>query len=458
MAGKTLPFNKAELEAIIADHPTPFHIYDEQAIRENARRLNAAFAWAPGFREYFAVKATPNPHILRLLREEGLGADCSSLAELILAEKAGIAGEEIMFSSNNTPAVEYRKARELGAIINLDDLSHIDYLQRHAGLPEVVSFRYNPGPLVARGNAIIGNPVEAKYGLTGKQIFEAYRTAKDQGVRRFGMHTMIISNELDPDCFLETAHLMFDLAVELHRRLGIRLEFLNLGGGIGIPYRPEEQAIDLNSLGQAIKEAYEQKIVADGLHPLKLTLECGRVITGPYGYLVATALHKKETYKRYVGLDACMADLMRPGMYGAYHHLTVAGKEGWPLDQTYDVTGGLCENNDKFAVDRKLPRIDVGDIVVIHDTGAHGHAMGFNYNGKLRSAELLLRPDGTVVQIRRAETLDDYFRTIDFSQLDGNPCRADQAVSRVRFLSAAQAGQAKEDVNLRKGSPEPRSL
>jgi diaminopimelate decarboxylase len=414
---KKLPFSKEQIEKIVAQYGTPFHIYDEKAIRENARKLIAAFSWAPGFKEYFAVKATPNPYILKILREEGFGADCSSLPELILAEKVGIVGEEIMFTSNDTPADEFIKARELGAIINLDDITHIDFLEKHAGIPDIISFRYNPGPLRGGGNAIIGNPEEAKYGLTREQIFEAYKIMKDKGVKRFGIHTMVISNELDPNYFIETANMMFDLIVDLNKELGINFEFVNFGGGIGIPYRPEEEPVDYEVIGQGVKNSYEEKIVANGLAPLKIALECGRVITGPYGYLVTTAMHKKEIYKNYIGVDASMADLMRPGMYGAYHHLTVVGKENQPHDHVYDVTGGLCENCDKFAVDRKLPKIDLGDILVIHDTGAHGHAMGFNYNAKLRSAELLLKEDGSVEMIRRAETIDDYFRTLDFSKL-----------------------------------------
>ena len=417
MSEKKLPFSKDLLIEITKKFPTPFHIYDEKSIRENARKLLQAFAWAPEFKEYFAVKATPNPHILKVLKEEGFGADCSSLAELIMADKAGIYGENIMFSSNNTPAEEYKVARELGAIINLDDITHIEFLAKHAGIPEVISFRYNPGPLREGGNTIIGKPEEAKYGLTRQQIIDAFRMMRDKGVKRFGLHTMVISNELDPNYFIETANMMFDLVAEIYRDLGIRIEFVNFGGGIGIPYNPGEEAVDLNYVGQGVKDAYERKITANGLHSLKLALESGRMITGPYGYLVSRVLHKKDTYKNYVGLDACMADLMRPGMYGAYHHITVPGKEDMPHDHTYDVTGSLCENIDKFAVDRKLPKIDIGDIVVIHDTGAHGHAMGFNYNGKLRSAELLLRPDGTVKLIRRAETIDDYFSTLDFSDL-----------------------------------------
>lgn len=417
MAEKTLPFTKTQLEEIIKEFPTPFHIYVEKDIRENARQLIEAFSWAPEFKEHFAVKATPNPYILKALKEEGLGADCSSLAELILAEKAGIRNEEIVFSSNNTPAAEYQKAKDLGAIINLDDISHIDFLENHVGLPEMISFRYNPGPLRKEGNAIIGNPEEAKYGLTRDQIFEAYQIMKQKGISRFGIHTMVISNELDPHYFIETANMMFDLVVEIYQKLGVRIEYVNFGGGIGIPYRPEQEPVDLEYLSKGIKRAYEEKIVAGGLDPLKIAMESGRMITGPYGYLVATVLHKKEIYKNYVGLDACMANLMRPGIYGAYHHITVPGKEDWPLDHVYDVTGSLCENNDKFAIDRSLPRIDVGDIVVIHDTGAHGYAMGFNYNGKLRSAELLLKPDGSVEMIRRPEMLEDYFATLDFSRL-----------------------------------------
>ncbi|MEN6412883.1 MAG: diaminopimelate decarboxylase [Veillonellales bacterium] len=420
MADKTLPFTQAKLAEIIQQYPTPFHIYDEKAIRKNIRNLIAAFSWAPDFKEYYAVKAAPNPYLLRILREEGAGGDCSSLAELILCERSGIRGENIMLTSNDTPAVEFQKARELGAIINLDDISHIDYLEKHAGIPALICFRYNPGPLRKSGNTIIGYPEEAKYGLTREQIFAAYQIMKDKGVKRFGLHTMVISNELNPEGLIETANMMFDLAVELKQRLGISLEFVNFGGGIGIPYKPEQEPVDLAALGQAIHHLYNEKIVANGLHPLQIVMECGRMITGPFGYLVATVLHKKETYKNYVGLDACMAHLMRPALYGAYHHITVVGKENQPLDHTYDVTGSLCENNDKFAIDRKLPAIDIGDILVIHDAGAHGHAMGFNYNGKLRSAELLLRPDGSVQKIRRAETLDDYFATLDFDSFKLN--------------------------------------
>ncbi|MBC9783090.1 diaminopimelate decarboxylase [Heliobacterium chlorum] len=417
MPAKTLPFTKEQLEDMIAQYPTPFHIYDEKAIRKNVRNLLAAFAWAPGFKEYFAVKATPNPYLMKILKEEGVGADCSSIAELMLAEKVGLSGEEIMFSSNNTPAFEYQKAFDMGAVINLDDITHIEYLEKHVGLPEFVSFRYNPGPLLKGGNVIIGMPEEAKYGLTRDQLFEGYQILKEKGVKRFGLHTMVISNELNSDSFIETANMMLDLVVDIYKKLDIRIEFVNFGGGIGIPHRPEQKPVDLDYVGEGVRKVYEEKILANGLEPVRIAMECGRMITGPYGYLVTQAIHKKNIYKRYIGVDACMANLMRPAIYGAYHHITVVGKENEPHDEIYDVVGSLCENNDKFAVDRKLPRIEDGDILVIHDAGAHGHAMGFNYNGKLRSAELLLKPDGTVEMIRRAETVEDYFATLDFSRL-----------------------------------------
>ena len=418
MSIKTLPFSQQKLEEIIRTYPTPFHVYDETGIRNNVRNLLAAFSWAPSFKEYFAVKAAPNPYLMQILREEGVGADCSSIAELILSEKVGIVGEDIIFSSNDTPYNEYIKAIELGAIINLDDISHIEYLEKHAGLPEMLSFRYNPGPLMKSGNTIIGYPEEAKYGLTRDQIFQALAICRSKGVKRFGLHTMVISNELNGDSFVETARMMFNLALDVYRDLGIKVEFIDLGGGIGIPYRPEQEPVDLAYVGREVKKVYDEIIVANSLHPVQIALECGRMITGPYGYLVATVLHKKEIYKNYVGLDACMANLMRPALYGSYHHITVVGKENSPHDCIYDVTGSLCENNDKFAIDRPLPKVDIGDRVVIHDAGAHGHAMGFNYNGKLRSAELLLRSDGSVQMIRRAETLEDHFATLDFSKLD----------------------------------------
>jgi diaminopimelate decarboxylase len=421
MTDKTLPFSGGQLEAIARDYPTPFHIYDERAIRENARRLLKQFAWNPGFKEFFAVKATPNPFILKLLHSEGLGADCSSSPELILAEKSGIVGEEIMFSSNDTPAEEFKTARSLGATINLDDISHIDFLERCCGIPEIISIRYNPGKL-REGGFIMGQPEEAKYGFTHAQVFEGLRKLQSKGVKRYGLHTFLASNELNPQYFVDTAEMLFDLAAQVSERLGIRVEFVNTSGGIGIPYRPDQTAVDLSAVSDGIRAGYDRIIRGGGLHPLALFMECGRVITGPYGYLVSRVLHIKEIYKTHIGLDACMADLMRPAMYGAYHHVTVVGKEDQPHDRLYDVTGSLCENRDKFAVDRRLPRIDVGDLVVIQDTGAHGHAMGFNYNGKLRSAELLLRASGEVLQIRRPETIDDYFSTLDWNALGGFRC------------------------------------
>ena len=413
MTEKRLPFTGEQLQKILAQYATPFHVYDEKAMRENARALSRAFSWAEGFREHFAVKACPNPHIVALLHEEGFGADCSSMAELVLCERLGIRGEQIMFTSNDTPSEEYRKAKALGAIINLDDITHIDFLARTAGLPSLISVRYNPGPL-REGNLIIGKPEEAKYGFTRDQLFEGYRVLKERGVTRFGLHAMIVSNELNLDYHLETARMLFDLVEEITRKVGIRIEMVNLGGGFGIPYKPEQTALDWQALGHGVKKVYEEKVTARGLAPVRLCMESGRAITGPYGWLVSRVLHLKHTYRDYVGLDSCMANLMRPALYGAYHHITVVGRENAPRDRVYDVTGSLCENNDKFAIDRALPRIEEGDIVVIHDTGAHGYAMGFNYNGKLRSAELLLKPDGSVKQIRRAETLDDYFSTVQF--------------------------------------------
>jgi diaminopimelate decarboxylase len=416
MAEKYIPFSKKEAEKIIENYPTPFHIYDEKSIRENARRFKRAFEWNDGFKEYFAVKATPNPYLVKILREEGFGADCSSEAELELVKRLGMSGEEIMLTSNDTPASEFRAAKELGAIINLDDLSHIEYLEKNVGLPETICMRYNPGDL-KQGNLIIGHPEEAKYGFTHQQIIEGYRILKSKGVKQFGVHTMVASNELDPDYFIETAELLFDLIVEAHEKAGVKISFANMGGGIGIPYKPGEKEVDLEYVSDGIKKLYEEKITGNGLAPLKIFFESGRAITGPYGYLVSKVLHMKKTYKQFAGLDASMVDLMRPGMYGAYHHITVLGKENEPHNQKYDVTGSLCENNDKFAIDRMLPEVEPGDIVVIHDAGAHGHAMGFNYNGKLKSAELLLRENGEVKQIRRPETVEDYFATLDFKGL-----------------------------------------
>jgi diaminopimelate decarboxylase len=413
MKGKIIPFTKQQIEAIIEKYPTPFHIYDEKRMVEYAKYFVDSFSWNKGFKEYYAIKAAPNPFLMKILWDHGFGIDCSSMAELMIAEKLGIRGEDIMFTSNDTPAEEFQKAMELGAIINLDDISHVDFLEKVAGLPELVCFRYNPGALKG-GNIIIGNPEDSKYGFTREQLFEGYRKLKAKGVKRFGIHTMVASNELDPDYFIETADIVFDLILDISKELGITFEFANLGGGIGIPYKNEHKPVDLVKVSHGIKELYDRIIVGNGLDPLKIYFESGRAITGPYGYLVSKVLHIKDTYKKYVGLDASMANLMRPALYGAHHHITVMGKENEPGNMIYDVTGSLCENNDKFAINRLLPKIEVGDILVIHDAGAHGHSMGFNYNGKLRSAELLLREDGSVIQIRRAETLDDLFATLDF--------------------------------------------
>jgi len=416
MNEKTIPFSKEEVTAIAEKFPTPFHIYDEKGMREYAQKFVQAFSWNPGFKEFYAIKSAPNPFLMKILRQEGFGIDCSSMAELVLAERVGMRGEEIMFTSNDTPAYEYKKAIELGAIVNLDDFGHIKYLEEQVGLPELVCFRYNPGAL-KEGNAIIGHPEEAKYGFTREQLFEGYKILRDKGIKRFGIHTMVASNELNPDYFVETATILFELIVELYQTLGIRFEFANLGGGIGIPYKPGQQAVDLDRMSSGIKKGYEKYIVSNGLDPLKIYFESGRAITGPFGFLVSRVLHIKNTYKKYAGLDASMANLMRPALYGSYHHITVLSSDENPSKFMYDVTGSLCENNDKFAINRVLPKMISGDLVVIHDTGAHGHAMGFNYNGKLRSAELLRRTNGEVVEIRRAETLDDYFATLNFGQL-----------------------------------------
>lgn len=413
MAEKKIPFSKEQLESIIENHPTPFHIYDEKAIRGNAQYFKNAFSWNEGFKEYYAIKAAPNPYLMKILREEGFGIDCSSVAELELARRVGMSGNEIILTSNDTPAYEFQLAKNLGAIINLDDISHIDFVEKNVGLPETICMRYNPGDL-KKGNLIIGHPEEAKYGFTHQQMIEGYRILKEKGVKHFGIHTMVASNELDSSYFIETAELLFKLIVEVYETTGIKIEFANLGGGVGIPYKPEEEAVDLDIVSAGIKKLYDKMLVANGLAPLKIFFELGRAITGPYGYLVTKVRHIKETYKTFAGLDACMVNLMRPAMYGAYHHITVAGKENAEANVPYDVTGSLCENNDKFAIDRELPELEPDDIVVIHDAGAHGHSMGFNYNGKLRSAELLLRENGSVTEIRRAETIDDYFATLDF--------------------------------------------
>ncbi len=408
---RTIPLSPDQLKELTRSYPTPFYLYDERGIRNTVRELLAAFDWNDGFREFFAVKALPNLRILQLLHKLSLGADCSSLPELLLAERAGITGEQIMFTSNDTPADEFQAARRLGAIINLDDIGHLPFLEKHAGLPPIISFRYNPGTLKT-GNAIIGNPIESKFGVTRAQLFDGYRAARKAGIRRFGIHTMVASNELNADYFVETAQLLFKTVVKLSQALDISFEFANIGGGIGIPYRPEELPVDLAAVSTGIRRAYDEIIAANGLHPLKLFMENGRLITGPHGYLVARVRHIKRTHKTFIGLDANMSNFMRPALYGAYHIITIPGKDGATERETVDVVGSLCENNDKFAIDRDLPRLSPGDLVVIHDAGAHGHAMGFNYNGKLRSSELLLRTDGSIQLIRRAETIDDYFATL----------------------------------------------
>jgi diaminopimelate decarboxylase len=412
------PLTKEEVEKISEEYPTPFHIYFEEPILKNAKRLNEAFSWNKGFREFYAVKACPNPHILNLLKEVGFGTDCSSLPELIMSEKVGIKGEEIMFSSNDTPKKEFVKAYELGAIINLDDITHIDFLEESLDgkFPELISFRYNPGPLrKTDGGNVIGNPEDAKYGFTKEQLFEGYKMCQEKGAKRFGLHTMVVSNELSIDNLVETAKMLFELAVELKEKLGITLEFVNVGGGIGVAYKPDQTPVDLEDLSSKIKEKYDTILGNAGIE-LKLYMENGRFITGPYGFLVTKVRHTKNIYKNYIGTDACMANLMRPGMYDAYHHITVIGKEDEEATEKYDITGSLCENNDKFAIDRYFPKIETSDYLAIHDAGAHGYSMGFNYNGKLRSSELLYKSDGSIKQIRRAETIDDYFATLDFSE------------------------------------------
>lgn len=414
MSEKKLPIGHGQMLELASHMETPFYLYDETAIIEHARRFRKLFAWAPGFCNYYAVKACPNPAILKLLAQEGFGADCSSLPELLLSKASGITGKKIMFTSNDTPPEEFKAAYEAGAIINLDDITHIEALEQAVGtLPDTICFRYNPGP-DRTGNAIIGNPVEAKYGVTTSQIVDCYKIMKEKGVKHFGLHTMVASNELDGTYIVETARMLFDLAIRIQKEAGVRIEFIDMGGGIGIPYRPDQEVMDLAKVSSEMQELYQGMIVPAGLDPLQIVFECGRVITGPYGYLVSKVLHVTKKYKDYVGLDASMANLMRPALYGSYHHITVVGKDKMPCDHTYDVTGSLCENNDKFAIDRKLPEVKKGDVVVIHDAGAHGHSMGFNYNGKLRCAEYMLKRDGSVVMIRKAQTCDDYFSTLRF--------------------------------------------
>lgn len=415
------PLNNEQLKALVKKYPTPFYLYDEKAIRENMREFTKAFSIFPSFREFYAVKACPNPYILKILAAEGCGADCSSLPELMLSKMSGIEGKKVMFTSNETPAEEYQYAFKEGNIINLDDITHIEYLKKALGgkLPETMCCRYNPGPAKHGCNSIIGKPEEAKYGMTREQILEAYKIMKAEGVKHFGLHTMVASNELNPDFFADTAKLVFELAAEIKEKDDVRIEFTDLGGGLGIPYRPGQKKVDYNEIAQKIRKLYDEIIVPAGLDPLEICWECGRPITGPYGWLVSTAIHEKHIYREYIALDSCMADLMRPGMYGAYHEVSVSGKENAPKNHVYDVVGSLCENCDKFAIQRPLPEINIGDLVIIHDAGAHGRAMGFNYNGKLRAGEILMREDGSFVQIRRRETVDDLFATLDLNGLDG---------------------------------------
>lgn len=415
---KKIPFvTLDEVKEIVKTYPTPFHIYDEKGIRENARNLKKAFSWNKGFKEYFAVKATPNPYILNLLKEEGCGTDCSSLTELMMSEACGITGENIMFSSNVTPAEEYVKARELGAIINLDDITHIDFLKECAGIPEKISCRYNPGGVFKVSNDIMDNPGDAKYGMTKAQMFEAFTRLKELGVKEFGIHSFLVSNTVTNDYYPMLAAELFKLATELKEKCDVHIGFINLSGGVGIPYRPEQEANDIFIIGEGVRKAFEEILVPSGMGDVSIFTELGRFMLAPFGHLVTKAVHEKHIYKEYIGVDACAANLMRPAMYGAYHHITVLGKEDDKADFKYDVTGSLCENNDKFAIDRMLPRIEMGDYLVIHDTGAHGFAMGYNYNGRLRSAELLKTENGEVKLIRRAETPEDYFATLDFKGL-----------------------------------------
>ncbi|MBS7339401.1 MAG: diaminopimelate decarboxylase [Suilimivivens sp.] len=411
---KTPFITKEQAQEISKTYPTPFHLYDEKGIRENAKAVKEAFAWNPGFKEYFAVKATPNPYLIDILREYGCGCDCSSLTELMLSEAMGVSGSDIMFSSNDTPAEEYAYAAKLGAIINLDDITHIDFVEKILGkLPETMSCRYNPGGVFKMSNGIMDNPGDAKYGFTTEQMFEGYRILKEKGVKNFGMHAFLASNTVTNEYYPILAKEMFELAVRLEKETGADIKFINLSGGVGIPYRPDQEPNDIRVIGEGVRKVYEEVLVPAGMGDVAIYTEMGRFMMGPYGQLVTQAIHEKHTHKEYIGVDACAVNLMRPAMYGAYHHITVLGKENDPCDHKYDVTGSLCENNDKFAVDRMLPEIEVGDYLVIHDSGAHGYAMGYNYNGKLKSAELLLKEDGSVQLIRRAETPKDYFATFD---------------------------------------------
>lgn len=412
---KKVPFvTKEKLEEIIREVPTPFHIYDEAGIRRNCEAIQKAFAWNPGYKEYFAVKACPNPFLIDIMREYGCGCDCSSLTELMLSQAIGAVGDDIMFSSNDTPAEEFQYARKVNAIINLDDITHIDFLEKVTGsLPKKISCRYNPGGYFKMSNGIMDNPGDAKYGMTTEQLFEAYRILKEKGCEEFGMHAFLASNTVTNEYYPMLAKVLFETAVKIKEETGVKLSFINLSGGVGIPYKPDQEPNDILAIGEGVRQVYEEVLVPAGMGDVAIYTEMGRFMTGPYGGLVTTAVHEKHTHKEYIGCDACAANLMRPAMYGAYHHITVMGKEDAPCDHKYDVTGSLCENNDKFAVDRMLPEIEKGDLLFIHDTGAHGFAMGYNYNGRLWSAEVLLKEDGSFEVIRRAETPRDYFATFD---------------------------------------------
>lgn len=403
-----------QLKEIVEQFPTPFHLYDEKGIRENAQAVKEAFSWNQGYREYFAVKAEPNPFIMNILKEYGCGCDCSSMTELMLSDALGIRGEDIMFSSNETPPEEFQFADKLGAIINLDDITHIDFLEQTIGkIPETISCRYNPGGVYEVSNGIMDNPQDAKYGFTKEQLFEGYKLLKQKGAKRFGLHSFLVSNTVTNDYYPTLAKTLFELAVEIKEKLGITISFINLSGGVGVAYKPQEQPNDIRVIGEGVHKVFDEVLVPAGLGDTAIYTEMGRFMTGPYGCLVTKAIHEKHTYKEYIGVDACAANLMRPAMYGAYHHITVMGKEHAPCDHKYDIVGSLCENNDKFAVDRMMPEIETGDLLVIHDTGAHGFAMGYNYNGRLWSAEVLLKEDGTTKLIRRAQTPKDYFATFD---------------------------------------------
>ena len=409
------PFvTKEQLDEITAKFPTPYHLYDEKGIRDNAKAVKEAFAWNKGYREYFAVKACPNPTLIQIMKEYGCGCDCSSMTELMLSKAMGCKGADIMFSSNATPAEEYQYAAKLGAIINLDDITHIDFLEKAIGyIPETISCRYNPGGLFKISNDIMDNPGDAKYGMTTEQLFEAFKILKAKGAKKFGIHAFLASNTVTNEYYPMLAKVLFEVAVKLEKETGADIEFINLSGGVGIPYKPDQEPNDIRVIGEGVRKVYEEVLVPAGMGDVALYTEMGRFMTGPYGCLVTKAIHEKHTYKEYIGCDACAVNLMRPAMYGAYHHITVMGKEDQPCDHKYDITGSLCENNDKFAIDRMLPKIDMGDYLVIHDTGAHGYAMGYNYNGKLKSAEILLKEDGSFKMIRRAETPRDYFATLD---------------------------------------------